>query len=203
VTISEDAMKARAIFPTHQRLVALALSVGLVLGLLVMVPDAARADTRVFFDPKGDAGGSGGDFMDFRRLGQSHGDAHRRVRHRIRTQKPWKTSVLGGDNGVTIEITFNTDDDRAWERQIRIRRRDGRLRAHMWRANDDRRLADKVRVWRPNRYSVSVAFSADALKEGVRAYGWRVRWVWRSNRDQPAVVYWDWAPGRGWYRHRL
>ena len=193
-------MTARAIFPTRQRLVALAVSVGLAFGLLVMGPDAALADTRVFFDPKGD---SGGDLMDFRRLRQSHGDAHRRVRHSIRTEKPWRASVLGGENGVTIKIEFNTDDDRAWERQIRIRRRDGRLRAHMWRANDDRRLADKVRVWRPNRYSVSVAFSADALKDGVRAYGWRVSWTRRSNQPQPAIVYWDSAPGRGWYRHRL
>ena len=192
-------MKTRAIFP-RQRLVALAVSLGLVLGSLVMGPDAALADTRVFFDPDEE---QDQDFMDFRRLRQGHGDSYRRVRHGIRTEKPWETGVLGGANGVTIEVTFNTDDDNAWERQIQIRRRNGRLWAGMFRGSDYRRLPVKVRVWRPSSYSVSVAFSADALKDGVRAYGWQVRWVRRSDFPQPAIVYWDRAPGRGWYRHRL
>jgi hypothetical protein len=194
-------MKTTAILPTRRRLVAFAVSVGLVLGLLFVGPDAALADTRVFFDPDEE---HDQDFMDFRRLRQGHGDAYRRVRHSIRTEEPWKTSVLGGVDGVTIEIRFNTDDDSAWEREIRIRRRDGRLRASMWRRSDYRRLPVKVKVWRPNRYSVSVAFSADALKDGVRAYGWQVSWAQRSDSDQPAVVYWDSAPASGgWYRHRL
>lgn len=201
-------MKTRVLPPTRQRIVSLATSIGLVLGMLVVGPDAALAETRVFLDPDEKPGCLEGEcpdknFMDFRRLRQSHGDPHRRVRHGIRTVKPWKTDVLGGENGVTLEISFNLDSDLEWEREVQIRRLNGRLRADMYRGSDYRRLPVKVRVWRPSQYSVRVGFPADALKDGVNAYGWRVTWSRRGDGASPGIVYWDSAPEQAWYRHRL
>lgn len=201
-------MKIRVRSLTTHRIASLVVTVGLVLGALVVAPDGALADTDVFRDPDEGPGCLEGcpdkDFMDFRRLRQGHGDFHRRVMHGIRTVKPWKTRALG-ETGVTIEIWFDTDADHRSERVVVVRRRDGRLRADMYRARDYHRLPVNVRVWRPSRYSVRVRFSAAALKDDLRTYGWRVTWSRNPDGDgyEQGVVYWDSAPDQDWYIHRL
>jgi hypothetical protein len=193
----------------------LATSVALMIGVLI-VPDAARADTRRYRDQDevpscpGDSACSDDDFMDFRRVMHGHGNTHRRVRHGIRTVRPWDTGVLGGQRGVTIAIHFNLDRDPAWERQLRIRRVHGRLWAGLFKGyKDATRIPGKVRIWRPDQRSVRVAFHLDALKDGLTRYRWKATW-WQRGPYCPESegCYQDDAPDQGlftryWYVHRL
>lgn len=179
----------------------------LIVALLVSAAPAL-ADGGAFRDgdeqPFCETGGCGdSDYMDFRRLTFGHGRNESVVRHGVRTIERWKTKVLGGRHGVTIHVHLNTDDDWRAERSLRIRRKHGELWAGMFRGKYLRkRVAGRVRVWRPDRRSVKVRFDVRMLGDDLERYRWNVSWAQRDIAC-PGSCSTDTAPDRGWFEHRL
>jgi hypothetical protein len=174
--------------------------------MLPVVP--AAADGGAFRDPEEEPFCEGpgecpdNDYMDFRRLTYGHGDAGKTLRHGVYTLKRWKTRRLGGRHGTSITIRFDTDGDRLPERRLEIRRKDGELWAGMFRGKDLLKpVRGEVRVWRPNRRSVKVAFRPALLDERVR-YRWYVEWSDRGLACAGSCQS-DHAPQRGWFTHEL
>jgi hypothetical protein len=141
--------------------------------------------------------------MDFRRLTFSHGDRPSRLRHGLFTYERWRTNALGGRYGTTLVVEFDTDRDRRVDRELRIRRKDGRLWAGMFQEQPyfDDLVSEQVRVWRPNRRGVKIAFQARLLGKGIRSYTWRVWWFDRGGLECPGSCGTDFAPKRGWFKH--
>lgn len=181
----------------------------LALAVVLSIPAAAVADGGSFEDrdeqpfcedpdPCPDT-----DYMDFRRLTFGHGDEAGVLRHGLETRKRWKTRELGGPHGVTFYVDFDTDGDRDVERRLRIRRKDGELWAGMFRGRRLRKsVPGHIRVWRPGPRGAKVRFAAGLLGDGVEEYRWRVHWANR-NLACPGSCSTDFAPGKGWYEHRL
>lgn len=181
----------------------------LVAAALVLPVVPAAADSGTFRDPEEQPFCESpdpcpdDDYMDFRRLTFGHGDSGRTLRHGFYTEKRWKTRRLGGRHGTTIDITFNTDRDQRGERSIEIRRKDGELQARMFRGRYLLKpIPGDIRVWRPDRRSVKVAFAPRLLGERVRRYRWYVVWYDRGLAC-PGSCGNDFAPNKGWYEHRL
>lgn len=178
------------------------------LATLLLLPGSAAADGGAFRDPDEHPFCESGpcpdrDYMDFRRLTFGHGRKAGTVRHGIETRKRWKTKWLGGRHGISFYVELNTDDDRRFERQLRIRRKNGELWAAVFRGKYHRkRVPGHVRVWRPGRRSVKVRFATRLLGDDVDRYRW---YVWWANRDVvcPGSCSEDHAPDRGAYEHRL
>lgn len=178
----------------------------LVVALVVPVAPAA-ADGGSFRDPEEEPFCEAGDcpdndYMDFRKVTHGHGNDGKSLRHGIYTARRWKTKRLGGRHGTSITIRFDTDGDRRPERRLEIRRKDGELWAGMFRGrNLLRPVPGNIRVWRPSRRSVKVAFDPALLDERVR-YRWYVDW---SDRDIACAgsCHSDQAPQRGWFTHEL
>lgn len=176
---------------------------------LLLAPVPALADGGAFRDgdeqPFCEAPGDcpDDDYMDFRRASFGHGRAERVVRHGVRTRKRWKTKELGGRYGVTVYLQVSNDDDRRVERSLRIRRKHGELWGGMFRGKYFRKKVDgRVRVWRPDRRSIKVAFPVRMLGDDVERYRWYVFWAKRDTYC-PGSCHSDTAPDRGWYDHRL
>ena len=144
-----------------------------------------------------------GDYMDFRRLTQGHGEQPRRVRHGLRTAERWRSRALEGRHGTTIVFEFETDRYGDADMQLRVRRKDGRWRAYLYEGKYFfRHVPGKVRVWRPGRRSLKVGFSADLLRDGIRRYRWTA-WHYDRNLACPGSCHTDHAPDRGWYEHQV
>ncbi len=175
----------------------------------LLLPAQVRADGGSFRDPDEEPGCEtkdpcdDSDYMDFRRVTFGHADASEQLRHGLETRRRWKTKRLGGRYGTTLAFDFNLDGDRRQERQLRIRRRDGQLRAGMFRGERwHKRVRGDVRVWRPDRRSVKVQFHVRLLRNGIASYRWRAVW-WPRYAGCISTCGFDVAPGRGWFRHEL
>ena len=144
-----------------------------------------------------------GDYMDFRRLTQGHGRQERRIRHGLRTAEPWPSRALDGRHGTTFAFDFDTDGYGDVDAQLRVRRKDGRWRAYLYKGKYfGRHIPGKVKVWRPGRRSLKVGFSADLLGDGIGRYRWRVD-EYERNLTCPGSCHSDSAPDRGWYEHTV
>lgn len=186
--------------------VAVAVAVMVAVAATVGIAGAGQAS---FKDPDEKPFCEGGDcpdtdYMDFRRATQGHGAKPRQLRHGVHTYKRWKTKVLGGRRGTTIVIYFDVNGKNRPERQVKIRRKDGKLWAAMFRGRPyfRRRIPGRVLVWRPDRRSIKVGFPARLLRDDIDRYRWRIEW-WARNTVCPGSCHDDWAPNRGWYEHRL
>ncbi len=143
------------------------------------------------------------DYIDFDRVTFGHGPKARVLQHGIRTRERWKTKDMGGRHGVTIYLELDVDGDRASERLLRMRRKDGELWARMFRGKDYRKeIGPALRVWRPDRRSIKVRFPLRLLGDGVDRYRWRAGWTQRGVAC-PGSCHTDFAPRRGWFEHRL
>lgn len=104
---------------------------------------------------------------------------------------------------------LNTDGDKRPERQLTIDVRKNKLLARMDRYPSVVRVG-YADVWRPNKWSVSVAFPKSFLGEGVTAYAWYANTFFHTSGDGPCgtptdVVRTcvDRAPNRGLIKHPL
>lgn len=143
------------------------------------------------------------DYIDFERVTFGHARRAGVLRHGIVTRERWKTKDMGGRHGVTIYLELDVDGDRAAERMVRMRRKDGELTARMFRGKHLRkRIGGDLRVWRPNRRSIKVRFPLRLLGEDLDRYRWSAGWY---NRDVACAgsCHTDYAPHRGWFEHRL
>lgn len=139
---------------------------GIVLVALVAAP--SMADTTWLRDPD-DTDGK----LDIKSVVQAHemdspvGEA---IRHRLTMFRYWNKKALRSRNNF-INLFFDTDDDKGFDRRLNIDVRNGALRAKMekWPGLEDVGFA---KVWRPNGRSVSVAFSESWLGRRVGAYQW-------------------------------
>lgn len=184
-------------------------AVAVVVAALLMVPVHAHADQGSLRDPdekpecEMQDPCDDTDYMDFRRVSFGHGETSHRIRHGLETRKPWKAKRLGGRFGTTLAFEFNLDGDRRPERQLRIRRREGKLRAAVFRGERWRkRVRGWVHVWRPDRRSARVEFDSRLLGEGVDSYRWRATW-WQRYAGCIGSCGYDVAPRRGWVTHSL
>lgn len=180
-----------------------------VLASLLVFPGHALADGGGFRDPdeqpfcESPGPCPDSDYIDFRRATYGHGRKAGVVRHGLHTREPWKTKDMGGPHGVTIYLELDVDGDRAAERMVRMRRKDGELWARMFRGKHHRkRIGGGLRVWRPNRRSIKVRFPLRLLGDDLDRYRWRAGWY---NRELGCAgsCHSDYAPHRGWFEHRL
>lgn len=142
-------------------------AVALTLTMLLIAAPAAADTTR--HRDRNDTDGK----LDVRLVVQGHrrgSSGTPMLRHRLTMFERWGKRALSQQNNF-INLFFNTDDDRGFERRLNIDVRNGRLRAKMqtWRGLDRVGFA---RIWRPNRRSVTVAFPKRWLGSGVRSYEW-------------------------------
>lgn len=180
-----------------------------VLAAVLLVPGYARADGGRFRDPdeqpfcESPDPCPDTDYIDFRKVTYGHGRNDRLLRHGIHTRERWKTRDMGGRHGVTIYLEIDVDGDRAAERMVRMRRKDGELWARMFRGKRFReKVGAELRVWRPNRRSIKVRFPLRLLGHDLERYRWSAGW---HNRAVACTgsCHTDSAPHRGWYEHRL
>ena len=110
--------------------------------------------------------------LDIRRIVHGHKlqAEHRLTRHRLSTHRRWYTRHLRGDLSF-INMFMNTDGDKRPERRLTIDVRKKKLLARMDRYPSGKRVG-YTKVWRPNKWSVSVAFPESFLGQGVTAYKW-------------------------------
>lgn len=144
--------------------------------------------------------------LDVRRVVHSHGGEEGRVRHKLASHETWRSRVLR-KKGWRIAFFFSIDKNvHDAERRIVIRQRNGELHATYFAGSHatERQEAD-VRVRRPDRRSVSIAFDPDLFRDGIRAYRWwTVVYEWTDGGaaicDSPCT---DHAPNSGSLRHEL
>lgn len=121
------------------------------------------------------------------------------LRHALGTHARWRSRAL---RSYRVRIDFDLDKDAAAERQLRVRYKDGRLRAAMYRGEFfDVEVQGRVRVRRPNRRSMWVAFAPDLLRKDLARYRWSVLVYARGTCPGSCPA--DSAPDRGWVKHRL
>ena len=130
------------------------------------------------------------------------------TRHRLSTRERWYAWNLRGDLNF-INMFFNADGDKRAERRLTIDVHKKRLVARMDRYPSGQRIGF-AKVWRPNKWSMSVAFPKSFLGQGVTAYGWYANTFFHTGGDGPCgtptdVVRTcvDRAPNRGSIKHRL
>ena len=119
----------------------------------------------------------------------------------------YKRNLLG--NPSFLNMFLNTDRDTRPERRLTIDVRKKRLFARMDRFPSGKRVG-YTKVWRPNKWSVSVAFPESFLGQGIAAYKWYANSFLHFGGDDPCgtpsdVVRTciDRAPNRGQIKHRL
>jgi hypothetical protein len=94
----------------------------------------------------------------------------RMIRHRLTMRGRWNRRALKPRNNF-INLFFDTDDDKGFERRLNIDFRGTILRAKMqtWRSLKKVGIA---KLWRPNRKSITVAFPKGWLGKDVDDYQW-------------------------------
>jgi hypothetical protein len=143
------------------------------------------------------------DYIDFRKVTYGHGRSAGILRHGIVTRERWKTKDMGGPHGVTIYLELDVDGDRTAERMLRMRRKDGELRARMFRGKHLRKaIGGSLRVWRPNQRSIKVRFPLRLLGDDLDRYRWSAGW-YNRNVGCAGSCHTDYAPHRGRFEHRL
>lgn len=179
------------------------------LAALLLAPGLAQADGGRFRDPdeqpfcEGPGSCTDTDYLDFSRATFGHGRTARVLQHGLKTRERWKTKDMGGRHGVTISFDFDTDGDRGVERRLRVRRKNGELRARMFRGRYLRkRVGGDLGVWRPDRRSIKARFPRRLLGDDLDRYRWRAGWHQRGVAC-PGSCHTDYVPDRGWYEHRL
>jgi hypothetical protein len=121
------------------------------------------------------------------------------LRHALGTYGRWRGRAL---RSYRARIDFNLDKDGAAERQLRVRYRDGRLRAKMYRGElFGVEVPGRVKVRRANRRSMSVTFAPGMLRENLARYRWSL--LVYLDATCPGSCPSDSAPNRGWVKHRL
>ena len=148
--------------------------------------------------------------LDIRRIVHGHRlqGEHRLTRHRLSTHRHWYTRHLRGDLSF-LNMFLNTDGDKRPERRLTIDVRKKNLLARMDRYPSGKRVG-YTKVWRPNKWSVSVAFPESFLGQGITAYKWNANSFFHTSGDGPCGIPTDVvrtcadrAPNRGQIKHRL
>lgn len=118
---------------------------------------------------------------------------------RIATYRRWKAEDVW-DKGQAL-VLLDTLGGREIDYYAVISTDGARFRALLWRVRQGRRdrKVGKLRVWRRDPRSVSVAVVLDERLAKRRAfYRWRIQTLW-NGRKCPRVCF-DFSPNRGWVR---
>ena len=151
-----------------------------------------------------DARDFGGD-VDIKRAAHGHGRNQQTLQHRLRTHDSWKSRRLRY-RGKRVDFFFDIDADRAIDRHVTVRYRDGRLRATMYEGKQGSRFLADVKVWRRDQRGLSVSFPRSLFGSGLGSYRWEAQSRFKSCPDFSDMAIkpcYDFAPEHGRVTHRL
>lgn len=178
------------------------LAAAVVVGLcLAAIPGTGSADTTAFSDRK-----ETGSRLDFSKTLQGHsGDS---VKHQLTMYERWGRKHLRDQNN-RIDFSFNTDDDKRFERVLLIDADpDGGLKGEMrdWGTNE---WVGDVPLARKNRRTVQATIPVEMLGDNVSTYQWVVSSLYHAPDHGPCgipsdvFVCVDRFPERGRVTHNL
>lgn len=179
-----------------QRVATVALSV-----CLAAIPGIGSADTTAFSDRK-----ETGSRLDFSKTLQGHsGDA---VRHQLTMYERWGRKHLRDQNN-RIDFSFNTDDDKRFERVLHIDADpDGGLKGEMRDGETNERIGE-VLLTRKNRRTIQATIPVEMLGNNVTKYRWVASSLYHAPDHGPCgiasdvFVCTDRFPERGLATHSL